>query len=334
MLAMLLTQPKERLRLQEVPLPEPQNHEVRLKIFSCGVCRTDLHIADGELPSVKLPLILGHQIVGRVEKLGKEVSLLHEGERIGVPWLAKSCGICPYCQKGEENLCDSAQFTGYTQDGGFAEYALADERYCIPLGEKGEEGQLAPLLCAGLIGYRSYKLAGAGKRLGLYGFGASAHILAQLAKQMGKELFAFTRPQDVKTQAFAKTLGVDWVGGSDEMPPVPLDAALIFAPVGALVPRALQAVKKGGRVVCVGIRMSDIPSFPYALLWGERHLLSVANLTRKDGEEFFELIRRFSIQTKISLFPLREANEALDAIRTGSLEGAAVLSICKYTERT
>ena len=334
MLAMLLTQPKERLRLQEVPLPEPQNHEVRLKIFSCGVCRTDLHIADGELPSVKLPLILGHQIVGRVEKLGKEVSLLHEGERIGVPWLAKSCGICPYCQKGEENLCDSAQFTGYTQDGGFAEYALADERYCIPLGEKGEEGQLAPLLCAGLIGYRSYKLAGAGKRLGLYGFGASAHILAQLAKQMGKELFAFTRPQDVKTQAFAKTLGVDWVGGSDEMPPVPLDASLIFAPVGALVPRALQAVKKGGRVVCVGIRMSDIPSFPYALLWGERHLLSVANLTRKDGEEFFELIRRFSIQTKISLFPLREANEALDAIRTGSLEGAAVLSICKYTERT
>ncbi len=327
MRALVLKEQHRPLELQEVPTPEPSDGEVLIRVEACGVCRTDLHIVDGDLPSPKLPLILGHQIVGIIEACGPSATHMKVGQRVGVPWLGTSCEACPYCTEGRENLCDKAQFTGYQRDGGFAEFAVAKEKYCIPLSSTGEATEMAPLLCAGLIGYRAYKLAGEGKRIGLYGFGAAAHILAQLATFQGKEVFAFTRPGDVKTQAFARSLGATWAGGSDEEPQLPLDAALIFAPVGALVPAALKAVKKGGSVICAGIHMSDIPSFPYSLLWGERTLASVANLTRADGKEFFKAIEKCPLKIHVTTYSLEEANDALDAIRTGKLEGAAVLII-------
>ena len=325
MRAMVWKGPKSPLELQEVPPPEPKGSEVLIAVEACGVCRTDLHIVDGELPKPKLPLILGHQIVGRVEALGPNAHRFKVGDRAGVAWLGKTCQTCAYCSEGRENLCDKAILTGYHKDGGFAELATCEEAYCLSLPKEDESVHLAPLLCAGLIGYRAYRAAGERKRLGLYGFGAAAHILAQIAVHQGKEVYAFTRPGDTKTQAFAKSLGALWAGGSDEMPPKELDGAILFAPVGALVPIALKAIKKGGRVICAGIHMSDIPSFPYSLLWGERTLASVANLTRADGADFFTAIKECPLKTEVTIFSLEEANEALDAIRTGKLEGAAVL---------
>jgi len=303
-------------------VPQPAAGEVRVRVLACGVCRTDLHIADGDLTDCAYPVIPGHEIVGRVETAGQRFAV---GARVGIPWLGWTCGACEYCASGRENLCAMAKFTGYTRDGGFAEFALADERFCFPLPERYGDAEAAPLLCAGLIGYRSYAMAGEGKRLGLYGFGAAAHVLAQVARAQGRELYAFTRPGDAGAQVFAKRLGAVWAGDSDAMPPEPLDAAILFAPVGALVPLALKAVKKGGRVVCGGIHMSDIPSFPYALLWGERRVQSVANLTRRDGEEFLDLAARAPIRTEVKTYPLEGANQALADLREGRLEGAAVL---------
>jgi alcohol dehydrogenase, propanol-preferring len=312
---MVLDGPGRPLREAEVPDPEPQPGQVLLRVRACGVCRTDLHVHDGELPDPKLPLVLGHQIVGVAE----------DGRRLGVPWLGWTDGDCRYCTTGRENLCDRALFTGYQLDGGYAELAVADERYCLPVPGEYRDEEAAPLLCAGLIGYRALRLAGDAERLGLYGFGASAHIVAQVARHQGRRVFAFTKPGDAEGQAFARGLGAEWAGGSDERPPDELDAAILFAPAGELVPIALAAVAKGGTVVCAGIHMSDLPSFPYELLWGERQVRSVANLTRADGEEFLALAPRVPVRTRIEVFPLAQANEALDRLREGRIEGAAVL---------
>ena len=325
MRAMILDQPGKPLTLRDCPVPEPRDHQVLLQVLACAVCRTDLHVVDGELPNPKLPLILGHEIVGRVMHLGGQASLLSIGQRDGVPWLGRTDGECSYCLAGHENLCPNAQFTGYTLDGGYAEFTVADERYCVPIPESYSDAAAAPLLCAGLIGYRSLARAGDAKRLGIYGFGAAAHIVAQVARYQGRAVYAFTRHGDEKAQRFAKELGTAWAGSSDERPPEELDAAIIFAPVGALVPAALAAVRKGGTVVCGGIHMSDIPSFPYELLWGERSLCSVANLTRKDAAEFMELAPKIPVRTTTQPFALEQANEALNRLRGGKLQGAAVL---------
>jgi propanol-preferring alcohol dehydrogenase len=322
---MVLKAPRTALEWTELPEPAPGPGEIRLKVAACGVCRTDLHVVDGDLPDPKLPVIPGHEIVGRIDALGDGVEGLQIGERVGIPWLAHTCGICPYCKAGQENLCDRPLFTGYTRDGGFATAVVADARFAFPLGETGEDVALAPLLCAGLIGWRSLRIAGPGKNIGLYGFGAAAHIIAQAARWQGRSVFAFTRPGDSTTQDFARRLGAAWVGGSDEAPPEPLDAAIIFAVVGDLVPVALKAVHKGGRVVCAGIHMSDIPAFPYRLLWGERQLVSVANLTRQDGIEFLRQAPVMDIVTQTTPYPLDRANQALDDLRHGRFKGAAVL---------
>ena len=326
MKAMLLEQPGHPLVAAEVPDPAPGAGQVLLRVRTCGVCRTDLHVLDGELPDPKLPLILGHQIVGEVVERGSGVEI-PPGQRVGVPWLGFSCGACRPCSRGLENLCERARFTGYHIDGGFAELAVADARYCFPIPARYSDLHAAPLLCAGLIGYRSYRLAGEAERLGLYGFGAAAHLLAQLACQQGRRVFAFTRPGDEAGQRFALQLGAEWAGDATERPPVPLDAAILFAPAGDLVPRALAAVAPGGTVVCGGIHMSDIPSFPYRLLWEERTLRSVANLTRQDGVEYLALVERMPIEVRAEAFPLERANEALDKLRRGAIEGAAVLQI-------
>ena len=323
--AMILKKLKTPLEWIELPDQEPGIGEIRVKVGACGVCRTDLHVVDGELPNPQVPIIPGHEIVGRIDAIGAGVDGLKMGERVGIPWLGHTCGVCPYCVRHKENLCDHPLFTGYTRNGGFATSVIADARFAFPLGETGSDVELAPLLCAGLIGWRSLAIAGEGKKLGLYGFGASAHIVAQIAKWQGKLVFAFTRPGDVATQTFARSLGAVWAGGSDEMPPEPLDAAIIYAPVGGLVPLALKAVRKGGRVVCAGIHMSDIPSFTYALLWEERQLVSVANLTRQDGIDFLGLAPEIGIVTKTTSYPLNKANKALADLRAGRFEGAAVL---------
>ena len=313
------------LEWTELPDPQPGPGEIRVQVAACGVCRTDLHVVDGELPDPRVPIIPGHEIVGRIDALGAGVAGLKIGERVGIPWLGHTCGVCSYCVGGHENLCDHPLFTGYTRNGGFATAAVADARFAFPLGEAGGDAALAPLLCAGLIGWRSLVIAGEGKKIGLYGFGAAAHILAQVAKQQGRSVFAFTRPGDVATQSFARGLGAAWAGGSDEMPPEPLDAAIIFATVGDLVPLALKAVRKGGRVVCAGIHMSDIPRFPYRLLWEERQLVSVANLTRQDGIDFLRQAPAMGIITTITKYPLNQANQALADLRAGRFAGAAVL---------
>jgi propanol-preferring alcohol dehydrogenase len=325
MTAMLLDRPQAPLRPARIPIPFPAEYEVLLRVGACGVCRTDLHIADGELPPHRQPLAMGHEVVGEVVHVGELVGQFSVGDRIGVPWLGGTCRHCAYCAGGRENLCDRPVFTGYDRDGGYAEYAVADARYCFPLPERYDDLHAAPLLCAGLIGYRAYALAGEAQRLGLYGFGAAAHILVQLALHQGREVFAFTRPGDTRSQAFARSLGAAWAGDSTEAPPAPLDAAILFAPQGALVPQALAAVRKGGRVVCAGIHMSDVPGFPYALLWGERSVCSVANLTHADGEAFLALADRFTIRTAPVPFPLEQANDALAALRAGAFDGAAVL---------
>ncbi len=327
MLAMLLSKPGESLQARDLPVPEPGKEQIRVKVSACGVCRTDLHLVDGELPNPKLQVIPGHEIVGTVDELGEGVERFRIGERVGIPWLGWTCGECRYCKSGRENICDDARFTGYTLDGGYAEYALADQRYCFPIPESYPDVHAAPLLCAGLIGYRSYRLAGRANRLGLYGFGAAAHIIAQVAVHQGREVYAFTKPEDVTGQDFARSLGVAWAGGSDEQPPAELDAAIIFAPVGSLVPTALRAVAKGGVVVCAGIHMSDIPSFPYEILWGERVIRSVANLTREDGEELSDIAAEVPIKTHVETFALTSANEALTRLREGHLTGAAVLVV-------
>ena len=325
MQAMVLNKLRTSLEWTELADRQPGPGEIRLKVGACGVCRTDLHVVDGELPDPKLPIIPGHEIVGRIDVIGAGVEGLQVGQRVGVPWLGHTCGVCPYCVSGRENLCDRPLFTGFTRDGGYATSTIADARYAFPLGEVGDDVALAPLLCAGLIGWRSLSIAGEGKKLGLYGFGAAAHIIAQVVKWQGRSAFAFTRPGDASTQAFARSLGAAWAGGSDEMTPEQLDAAIIFATVGDLVPLALQAVRKGGRVVCAGIHMSDIPSFPYKLLWEERELVSVAHLTRKDGIDFLGLIPQIGIVTHTTRYPLDQANQALADLRGGKFEGAAVL---------
>jgi len=306
-------------------LPKLGPHDVLIRVAACGVCRTDLHIVDGELRHPKLPLIPGHEIVGTVAALGSDVARAREGDRVGVPWLGWTCGECTFCRSGRENLCDRAKFTGYDNDGGYAEFTAADERFTFPIPTGYGDAEAAPLLCAGLIGFRALGIAGDAERVGFYGFGAAAHIAVQVAQSRGQKVYAFTRPSDSHGQEFARSLGAVWAGGSDEVPPEPLDAALIFAPVGALVPTALAAVAKGGSVVCAGIHMSDIPSFPYEIIWGERVLRSVANLTRKDGDEFFALAAKVPLRTVITRFPLGQANEALAQLRAGRLEGAAVL---------
>jgi len=325
MRAMVLEAPGQPLREADLPLPTPNAGQVLIRVHACGVCRTDLHIVDGELPRPKLPLVLGHQIVGVVAARGDEATRFHEGDRVGVPWLGYTDGTCRYCRAGRENLCDHARFTGYDIDGGYAEYTMADERFCFPIPDGYPDPRAAPLLCAGLIGYRSLRLAGDAERLGLYGFGSSAHLIAQVARSQGRRIFAFTRDGDTESQNFARSLGAEWAGGSSEAPPEKLDAAIIFAAVGELVPAALRALDKGGTVVCAGIHMSDIPSFPYEILWEERGIRSVANLTRQDGEEFLALAARVPIQTAITTFPLAEANTALDRVRRGPLDGSAVI---------
>lgn len=325
MRAMVLDAPGEALQARDVPVPKPGPDQVLLRVRACGVCRTDLHIVDGELPAHRQPLIPGHQIAGVVEETGGRVDRFAAGDRVGVPWLGRTDGTCRYCESGRENLCDNAEFTGYDLDGGYAEYTVADHRFCFPIPGGYPDLQAAPLLCAGLIGYRSLRMTGDAERLGLYGFGAAAHIIAQIAVHQGRSVFAFTSPGDDEAQKFAIKLGATWAGGSDEPPPEELDAAIIFAPVGALVPAALKAVARGGVVVCAGIHMSDIPSFPYEILWGERTLRSVANLTRRDGEEFLELAPEVPVETEVTAFPLERANEALDALRRGEVQGAAVL---------
>jgi alcohol dehydrogenase, propanol-preferring len=315
------------LKLEKVPIPAPAPGELLLKVRTCGICRTDLHIVDGELTEPKLPLIPGHQIVGEVVALGSGCTGFREGDRVGVPWLGATCGECGDCRSGRENLCDFAQFTGYHRDGGFAEYAVADQRFCFPIPGGYPDLQAAPLLCAGLIGYRSLSMAGDGKRLGIYGFGAAAHIVAQVARWQGREIYGFTRGGDLEGQAFARELGAVWAGDSGADPGVALDAAIIFAPAGELVPAALRAVRKGGTVVCAGIHMSDIPSFPYEILWGERELRSVANLTRRDGEEFLALAPKVPVRTEVQAYPLEQANEALAELRAGHIKGAGVLVV-------
>ncbi len=324
---MVLDSPGEPLRDAEVPEPEPGPEHVLLRVHACAVCRTDLHVVDGELPDPKLPLIPGHQIVGAVEEVGGRVDRFAVGDRVGVPWLGYTDGACRYCLTGRENLCDNARFTGYQMDGGYAAYTVADHRFCFPIPEGYPDLQAAPLLCAGLIGYRSLRATGDAERLGLYGFGASAHIIIQVAVHQGRKVSVFTRGGDEEGQGFARELGAAWAGGSFEPPPEELDAAIIFAPVGALVPAALEAVAKGGVVVCAGIHMSDIPSFPYKILWGERSVRSVANLTRRDGEEFLALAPEVPVHTEVVPFPLEEANEGLNALRAGKIRGAAVLVV-------
>jgi alcohol dehydrogenase, propanol-preferring len=325
MFGMVLHETGTPLIFEELPDPVPGPGELRVRVEACGVCRTDLHVVDGELPNPKLPIIPGHEIVGRIDALGPHVEDLKIGERVGIPWLGATCGVCPYCVSQKENLCDRPVFTGYTRNGGYATHAITDARYAFPLSEDGAAHALAPLLCAGLIGWRSLRFAGNAKTLGLYGFGAAAHIIVQAARKQGRQVFAFTRPGDAAAQAFALRLGAAWAGSSGETPPEPLDAAIIYAPVGKLVPAALAAVRKGGTVVCAGIHMSDIPSFPYRLLWEERQIVSVANLTRMDGLEFLAFATEAGIETRTKTYPLSEANSALADLRAGRLEGAAVL---------
>lgn len=325
MRAMLFEKAGQPLRLTERSCPEPGPEQVLIRVRACAVCRTDLHIMDGELNRPKLPLIPGHEIIGIVEEIGKGVNRFKPGDRIGVPWLGWTCGACEFCLSGRENLCDRARFTGYTLDGGYAEYAVADQRFCFAIPDFYSDTEAAPLMCAGLIGYRSLVKAGTGKRLGIYGFGAAAHIVAQVAKYQNREIYAFSRSGDEEAKKFALGLGAVWAGSSSELPPVKLDAAIIFAPVGELVPQALRALNKGGTVVCGGIHMSDIPSFPYSILWQERSVCSVANLTRRDGEQFLALAPRVPVRTQAETFPLEEANQALDLLRSGNITGAAVL---------
>jgi propanol-preferring alcohol dehydrogenase len=337
MRAMVLEKPAQRLQLRDVAKPKPGRGQLLVRISACAVCRTDLHVVDGELPNPKLPLILGHQIVGHVEEVGPEIpstfdirhSSFAVGDRVGIPWLGWTDGDCAYCRSNRENLCDNARFTGYTIDGGYAEFTVADARFCFHLPESYDDVAVAPLLCAGLIGYRCYRETGNARRLGLYGFGNAAYLIAQIARYEGRGLFVFTRPGDTATQEAARKLGAVWAGGSDEMPPEKLDGAIVFASVGPLVPMALRALAKGGIVVCGGIHMSDIPSFPYADLWEERVITSVANLTRRDGEEFFDIAPRVPVQTKTETFPLEQANTALDRFRTGKLKGTAVLMVAE-----
>lgn len=328
MQAMVLGAPKQPLRSLEISIPQPNPDQVLIQIHACGVCRTDLHIMDGDLTNPKLPLILGHEIVGTIVQIGERVEQFCVGDRIGIPWLASTCGQCRYCQHGQENLCDHARFTGYTVDGGYAGYTVADQRYCFHLPAAYSDVEVAPLLCAGLIGYRSYRMAGNNvERLGIYGFGAAAHIITQVAVYQGKRVYAFTRSGDVQAQKFARQLGAVWAGDSTELPPEQLDAAIIFAPVGALLPAALAATARGGTVVCGGIHMSDIPSFAYRLLWEERIVRSVANLTRQDREELLAIAPKVPVKTRVQMFPLQQANEALDCLRRGNVHGAAVLTI-------
>lgn len=327
MKAMILEAPGQPLREAELPIPEPDTGQVLIRVHTCGVCRTDLHIVDGELRQPKLPLVPGHQIVGTVSALGPGVNRFAVGDRVGVPWLGYTCNHCRYCRTQRENLCDNATFTGYQIDGGYAEYTVADEHFCFPIPAGYPDLQAAPLLCAGLIGYRALMMTGDAERLGLYGFGAAAHIVIQTARHQGRQVFGFTRPGDTEGQQFARNLGAVWAGGSNETPPDLLDAAIIFAPVGALVPAALRAIAKGGTVVCAGIHMSDIPAFPYEILWGERVLRSVANLTRRDGEEFLALAPQIPVYTQVEPFPLTAANDALAALRHGKIQGAAVLKL-------
>lgn len=323
---MRLCGPHQPLVPEDTLIPPLQHHDVLLQVLACGVCRTDLHLADGELPDARYPVTPGHEIVGRVVAVAADVTELRRGDRVGVPWLGWTCGLCAYCKSGRENLCDHARFTGCTIDGGYAEFAVADARYCLTIPERYGDAEAAPLLCAGLIGYRAYRAAGEGTSLGVYGFGAAAHLLAQVAAAEGRRIFAFTRPGDVPAQHFARTLGAEWAGDSGETPPFALDAAIIFAPVGALVPRALAAVRRGGRVVCAGIHMSDVPAFPYSLLWGERSIASVANLTRADGRDFMSLAARVALHPAVQVMPLGAANDALELLRSGELRGAAVLT--------
>lgn len=327
MRAMILEKQRQKLQLKDVPIPTPDDNQVLIKVNVCGICRTDLHVVDGDLKEPNLPIIPGHQIVGRITALGKNVKSLSIGDRIGVPWLGGSCGECHFCTTDRENLCDKAKYTGYQSNGGFAEYCVADERFCFPIPKDYPDLQAAPLLCAGLIGYRSLKMTEEGKKLALYGFGAAAHIIIQVANYQNREVYAFTREGDTQSQTFAKKLGAKWVGNSNELPPDKLDAAIIFAPVGELVPQALKGVDKGGIVVCAGIHMSDIPSFPYSILWEERTLKSVANLTRKDGIEFLELAPKVPVKTEVTSYPLEKANEALDDLRNGRFNGAGVIVI-------
>jgi propanol-preferring alcohol dehydrogenase len=328
MKAMILTEPRTLLTAADVPDPSPGPGQILIKVHTCAVCRTDLHVIDGELPNPKLPLIPGHEIIGSVLAKGSAVDRFALGDRVGVPWLGWSCGTCPWCLSGRENLCDGARYTGYQIDGGYAEMTVSDARFCFPISASYRDDEAAPLMCAGLIGYRALRMAGEdARRLGLYGFGAAAHIIAQVARHQGREVYAFTRPGDTAAQRLASDLGAFWTGGSDEQPPVPLDAAIIFAPSGPLVPAALRAVTKGGTVVCAGIHMSDIPAFPYEILWGERVVRSVANLTRRDGEEFLTLAPKVPVKTHVTTFPLAQANEAVAALRSGAITGAAVLML-------
>lgn len=325
MQAMALTSPGSLLRLQERDDPLPCADEIRVKVSACGVCRTDLHVVDAELPGIRYPIIPGHEIVGRVDLVGANVNDHRTGDRVGIPWLGYTCGVCRFCRESMENLCDRPLFTGYTRDGGFATHAIADARYAFPLGEQGDDVSIAPLLCAGLIGWRSLVMADNAERLGIYGFGAAGHIVAQVARWQGRSVYAFTRTGDYVAQDFARGLGAVWAGASDQLPDAPLDAAIIYAPAGELVPAALRAVRKGGRVICAGIHMSDIPGFPYHLLWGERQLVSVANLTRQDGLDFFKIAAQAGIRTQTTAFPLVKANEVLEKLRAGQILGAAVL---------
>ncbi|MDH3595375.1 MAG: zinc-dependent alcohol dehydrogenase family protein [Rhodospirillales bacterium] len=325
MRAMVLDAPHSPLRLEDRPVPAPGAEQVLVRVSACGVCRTDLHVVDGDLTEPKLPIVPGHEVVGRIAALGKGVVRFAEGARVGVPWLGWTCGDCRFCRAGKENLCESARFTGYTLDGGYADYLVADQRYCFPFEGALSDAEAAPLLCAGLIGYRSLRMAGEAERVGLYGFGAAAHIVAQVARHQGRRVFAFVRPGDEAAKAFALDLGAVWAGESDETPPEELDAAILYAPVGALVPAALRAVAPGGTVVCAGIHMSDIPGFPYEILWRERKVVSVANLTRQDGEEFLQLAPRVPVETTVEVLPLEQANDALARLREGRLQGAAVL---------
>jgi propanol-preferring alcohol dehydrogenase len=326
MRAMLLTQPRTPLRLAAVAIPVPGPGQILIRVHACAVCRTDLHVVDGELTRPKLPLVPGHEIVGTVEALGPDTDRFQPGDRVGVPWLGFCCGVCAFCRSGRENLCEQARFTGYQIDGAYAEHTVADQRFCFAIPSGYSDTEAAPLLCAGLIGYRALRMAGEGTKLGLYGFGAAAHIIAQVPTWQGRQVFAFTSPGDTDAQAFARSLGAVWAGGSDQPPPEPLDAAIIFAPVGPLVPAALRAIERGGTVVCAGIHMSPIPSFPYDILWGERVLRSVANLTRRDAEEFLALAPRVPVKTAALPYRLDQANQALDDLRAGRLQGAAVLT--------
>lgn len=325
MKAMVLTHIGQPLEQQEIPIPEPGRGELLINVHTCGVCRTDLHILDGDLERPRLPLVPGHQIVGTVEETGSGTSRFSAGDKVGVPWLGKTCGHCEFCNSDRENLCNDAVFTGYDRDGGFAEYTVADAQFCFPLAEHYDARQAAPLLCAGLIGYRALRMAGDARKIGFYGFGSAAHILTQVALHQGREVFAFTRPGDTEGQAFARRQGASWAGGSETRPPAPLDAAIIFAPVGALIPEALQSVKKGGTVISAGIHMSDIPSFSYDILWGERSIHSVANLSRNDGEQFLRLAPEIPVETTVQTYPLKDANKALDDLREGNFDGSAVL---------